>query len=197
MEIVCISIKHANCYVIKVKDFYIAIDAGWSGHINEYLKGLYEHKIRPEKIRYLFMTHFHPDHAGLIEDLKAFGTQFVLFEHQAPFIDVMEKMLLKDKHYKPLNRQNNILLNIETSKAFFDQNQIPGQAIKTVGHSEDSISIVMDDGSAFIGDLYMKELIMDEDVKSQESWNALEKAGVKRIYAAHGNGYGVEIKFYN
>lgn len=38
MDVYPITIRHAICYLVKVSDLYIAIDAGWAGHINEYLK---------------------------------------------------------------------------------------------------------------------------------------------------------------
>ncbi|MFZ5966451.1 MAG: MBL fold metallo-hydrolase [Bacillota bacterium] len=192
MEVYCIKIKHVNCYIVKVNDFYIAIDAGWSGYINEYVSGLRKHQIKPEKIKYLFVTHFHPDHAGLIEDIKKLGVNFVMFKHQIPYIEIMEKMIKKDQSnqpnqsYLPLNMQTSIILNIEESKTFFEENNIPAQAIKTIGHSDDSISIIFDDGCAFIGDLYSKELVMDEDYKSKHSWLELEKRNARSIYPAHG-----------
>jgi glyoxylase-like metal-dependent hydrolase (beta-lactamase superfamily II) len=186
METYTINIKHAKCYLVKVKDFYIAIDAGWPGQINKYLKGLKIHKIKPEKIKYLFVTHFHPDHAGLVENIKKFGTSFVVFSHQIPFVEIMEKMVKDEKSYLSLNKYTNIVININESKAFFEKNNIPAQAIKTIGHSDDSISIVFKDGCAFIGDLYSKDLIMEEDYKSKQSWNELEKLGVRKIYPAHG-----------
>ncbi|WP_312105633.1 MBL fold metallo-hydrolase [Lachnoclostridium sp.] len=94
MEVYPIPIKHATCYLVKVSDFYIAIDAGWAGNINEYLKMMHKYGINKDKIRYLFVTHFHPDHAGLVEDIKHFGTTFVIMKHQIPYIESMEKMLV-------------------------------------------------------------------------------------------------------
>lgn len=81
METYCIPVKHANCYLVKCKDFYIAIDAGWPGYIREYREALKSHNIKPETIKYLFVTHFHPDHAGMAEDIKKFGASFILFEY--------------------------------------------------------------------------------------------------------------------
>lgn len=186
MDIFCINLKHINCYLVKVDNFYIAIDAGWAGYINEYMSGLQKHQIKPEKIKYLFVTHFHPDHAGLIENIKKLGTKFVVFEHQVPYVETMEKMIKKDQFYIPLNMQTNIVLNIEESKTFFKENNIPAQAIRTLGHSDDSISIIFDDRHAFIGDLHSKELLMDDDYKSKQSWSELEKIKVEKIYPAHG-----------
>ena len=131
------------------------------------------------------MTHFHPDHAGLVENLKKTGVIVVLFEHQLPFIPVMEKMLRLDRTYTPIDQTTNLVLRVDQAAAFFTEHKIPAVAIKTPGHSDDSISLVFQDGSAFIGDLYPPDLIMEDDTLSQESWNALKRNGAKAIYTAH------------
>lgn len=194
METYCIDIGHAKCYLVKVNDSYVAIDAGWPGHINEYMKGLKGHNIRPEQIKYLLVTHFHPDHAGLVENLKQFGATFIVFAHQIPYIAVMEKMLRNDRSYLPIKMDTNVVMEIEKSAAFFAANAIPVRAIKTPGHSGDSVSLVFDDGCAFTGDLYSPDLIMEDDEKSRQSWCELEKGGALRIYPAHGNVYIVGKK---
>lgn len=138
------------------------------------------------------MTHFHPDHAGMIENIKKFGASFILFEHQVPYIQVMENMLRKDRSYLPLDMNSNIVLTIDEAESFFQENNIPAQVIKTPGHSDDSISVVFQDGTAFIGDLYSPDLVMEDDDKSKQSWRELKRKGAKAIYPAHGNAYILE-----
>ncbi|ADU92931.1 MBL fold metallo-hydrolase [Geobacillus sp. Y412MC52] len=193
METYCISIRHTNCYLVKVNDFYVAIDAGWPGCIRQYREALKTYNIKPEMIKYLFVTHFHPDHAGMVENIKRFGTSFILFEHQAPYIRVMENMLRKDRSYLPLDMNSNVVLSIDEAGLFFTEHNIPAQAIKTPGHSDDSISLVFQDGTAFIGDLYSPNLVMEDDDKSKQSWHDLKLKGAKVIYPGHGNVYTLGV----
>lgn len=106
-----------------------------------------------------------------VENIKKFGTSFILFEHQAPYIRVMENMLRNDRSYLPLDMNSNVVLSIDDAEIFFKENNIPAQAIKTTGHSDDSISVVFQDGTAFIGDLYSPDLVMEDDDKHIDAQN--------------------------
>ena len=97
----------------------------------------------------------------------------------------MEKMLSLDRTYTPIDQTTNLVLRVDQAAAFMTENHIPARAIKTPGHSDDSISLLFQDGSAVIGDLYPPDLIMEDDTLSQESWNALKRNGAKAIYPAH------------
>lgn len=192
METYRIPMKHASCYLVKVNDYYVAMDAGWAGCMNEYLKEVHLQGIRPEQIQYLFLTHFHPDHAGLAENIKHYGAQLILFAHQMPYLSVMERMIGKNSSYLPLNLQTSLTLNIEESDAFFAERNIPARAVRTPGHSEDSISLVFSDGSAFIGDLCLPELLMEDDSESKASWDRLRDMGVTMVYPAHGAAFRLD-----
>jgi len=74
---------------------------------------------------------------------------------------------------------SNVVLSIGESEIFFKENNIPAQAIKTTGHSDDSISVVFKDGMAFVRDLYSPELVMEDDEKSKKSWHDLRLKGEK------------------
>jgi glyoxylase-like metal-dependent hydrolase (beta-lactamase superfamily II) len=70
---------------------------------------------------------------------------------------------------------------------------VRGEIVETPGHSEDSISLVLDDGTAFIGDLHTPDYA-DEDSYPVvvESWRLLLKAGAKVCYHSHRGAFNVE-----
>jgi hydroxyacylglutathione hydrolase len=79
---------------------------------------------------------------------------------------------------------------------------IDGKILHTPGHSRDSMSVVLSDGSAFVGDAAMNFLnlcricyrpIFIEDMDAVfESWRKLIGNGAERIYPAHGSPFPAE-----
>ena len=80
---------------------------------------------------------------------------------------------------------------------------IPGKIMATPGHSRGSVSVVLETGDAFVGDLAMGEFplrlspglpILAEDMwQVKQSWRSLLDAGVKTIYPAHGTPFPADI----
>ncbi len=79
---------------------------------------------------------------------------------------------------------------------------IKGKIVFTPGHSPGSISVVLDSGDAFVGDMAMNGLplttrpnlpIFAEDMTAvKNSWRKLIDKGVKKIYPAHGKPFPIE-----
>jgi len=64
---------------------------------------------------------------------------------------------------------------------------IAGEIVPTPGHSDDSVSLVLDDGSAFTGDLTPLALAGEEGWNAVvASWQRLRALGANRIYPGHG-----------
>ena len=80
---------------------------------------------------------------------------------------------------------------------------IPGRVIYTPGHSSGSVSILLETGEVFAGDLAMNTFplrlspglpIFAEDfLKVKESWKLLLDQGAKTIYPAHGKPFSADI----
>jgi glyoxylase-like metal-dependent hydrolase (beta-lactamase superfamily II) len=80
---------------------------------------------------------------------------------------------------------------------------IPARVIYTPGHSMGHVSILLEDGNAFVGDMAMNDWylrltpglpILAEDIGMVvESWKKILPGGIKRIYPAHGADFPVEI----
>ena len=82
---------------------------------------------------------------------------------------------------------DNVTISFAESRAVLERIGIPGEIVHTPGHSDDSVSLLLDDGSAFTGDLTHPAFIgMEDAAVVSSSWQALRKRGATRIYPGHG-----------
>jgi hydroxyacylglutathione hydrolase len=80
---------------------------------------------------------------------------------------------------------------------------IPGKVVYTPGHSMGHVSIILDSGEAFVGDMAMNSWflrltpglpVLADDIRMVvESWKKILPMGIKRIYPAHGMDFPVEV----
>ncbi|MHC1782010.1 MAG: MBL fold metallo-hydrolase [Anaerolineaceae bacterium] len=73
MNIVNVGYDSANYYVIGSGSGRLLIDYGWPGTMPRLRANLKQMGIDLSIIGYLLMTHFHPDHAGLTQELRTAG----------------------------------------------------------------------------------------------------------------------------
>ncbi len=70
---------------------------------------------------------------------------------------------------------------------------IGGEVIHTRGHSDDSISLYIDTGELFVGDLNpLYELELHKGTQIEDSWNRLMKLNPKKVYYGHAKVPGYE-----
>ncbi len=168
------------------------IDAGWPDTFSQLLQLLSHHKISIHEINYLVITHFHPDHAGLTQNLKDFGTTLLLHEYQAPYINKLNLFYKKNPkaNFKDITNSNHVILTEAESRGFLKTLGIDGELISTPGHSDDSISLIIDNYCAFTGDLPALELAEGyDDIVIEDSWEVIKQYSVKTIYPGHGEAY--------
>lgn len=185
MQFVKIRYKSTNCYFSDTGNGLLVFDAGWPNTYREYKDGLKEQGYQVKAIRWLIVSHFHIDHAGLAGWLAENGVQFIVFKNQIDAIDEMESLIArKNLAYQKLDRAKIIVMEIAESREWLKSIGISGQVLRTNGHGEQSISLLLDDGVAFIGDLAPGNMLADDDVKSKNSWRLLKRHGAKRILPA-------------
>jgi len=187
MNIVTVSYHSTNYYAIDIKGGKLLIDCGWPGTLPQFTAALKRKGIVPKEIKYILVTHFHPDHAGLVQDFKDLGAKLILMETQVGFIAPL-KSLIKTKKvsYKEIRENDNYNLKFKDSRKLLASLGIAGEIISTPGHSGDSITLILDEGSAFTGDLPPRFLVSDDDTITHESWEKISRHKINRIFPAHG-----------
>ncbi len=92
----------------------------------------------------------------------------------------------------PIRIEANDLVLKSSNREILREIGILGEIIETPGHSDDSVSLVLDSGMAFTGDLPLPDLVPDERREATcESWKKLIGLNVGTVYPAHGNPFQI------
>ena len=186
MNIVNVGYQSTNYYAIDIKGGKLLIDCGWPGTLPQFTKVLQRKGISLSEIKYLLVTHFHPDHAGLTQDLKNHGAKLILPACQKEFVaPFAEYFKAKSLPYLEIKQINNLPLELEDSRNFLLGLGLNGEIIHTPGHSDDSVTLILDEGFAFTGDLHPRFMNTD-DIQTRESWDKIYQHKIIRIFPGHG-----------
>jgi glyoxylase-like metal-dependent hydrolase (beta-lactamase superfamily II) len=187
--------QNTSCYLLPTADGknLLAFDAGYPCSLHEYVRTMKGTDYRFDQIKWAMVSHFHFDHAGLVRDFQDAGIQCLLFENQGGGIESMEKIIRRSyPKYEPILEDGFLPLKTGDSRAFLASIGIGGEVIQTAGHSDDSVSLITDAHEVLIGDLYPVSQIMDDDVKSNESWTKIREMGGRFIYPSHAEPFELE-----
>lgn len=194
MKVLTLTCKLTNCYLLESNHGWILIDTDWPDTLPRLIYLLNQNEVNINDIKYLIVTHFHPDHAGIVQNLKDFGINLILHEIQVPFVDKLNEFFKKSRkfNYKDIKTGNNIEVSSAESRQLLKSAGINGEIVITTGHSDDSISTIINEGYAFTGDLPDLSLVdayNDEIIK--DSWKLIQDYGVRKVYPAHGIPYNI------
>ena len=188
MNIVNVGYHSTNYYSLDIMGGKLLVDCGWPGSLREFIAQLRRKSIDPSEIKYLLVTHFHPDHAGLVQELKDIGAQLILLESQSSALrPEQSRSAPTSSSSVTVSPEDNLRLSFAESRQFLSSIGLSGEIIATRGHSEDSISLILDDGSVFTGDLPPRDLVTDQDQITKQSWDRIYQHNVTRIFPAHGS----------
>ena len=187
MNIVNVGYASTNYYAIDFKGGKLLVDCGWPGTLSQFSAELKRKGIPLQDIKYLLVTHFHPDHAGLVQELKNIGVKFILLDIQVEFIAQLTDFF-KDKQfpYIKIKKDGNLVMKVEDSRKFLEKLGLQGEILHTPGHSDDSITLILDEGYAFTGDLHPIFALPEDDAVSRASWDKIHLHKIQTIFPAHG-----------
>lgn len=186
---------NTNTYYVKGDDVGVLVDTDWAGTLPAFFKEIKRQGISIDSIKYLLITHYHPDHMGIAGELMEQGVQLVMMDIQQEYIHFSDGIFEKDKrvNYSPIDLEKAIIISCEESRSFLAQIGIPGEIIATPGHSEDSISLLLDEGIAIVGDLYpLGSASAFQDEVINNSWKKILSYNVKKVFYGHAKEGNVE-----
>ena len=215
-EIHQLSLGICNCYLIR-EEGLILVDAGVPNQGKKVLKESKDLSIEPKDISLILLTHGHFDHIGSANELKKLtGAKVAINQHEKDWVErgfkptppgtnlwgKILRAVIKMYESRMSFPGTPVGLVLEDKDFSLESYGILGKVIYTPGHSSGSMSLLLDTGDAFVGDMAMNGLpmrigpgmpIFAEDVGAlRESWRLLLNSGAKRIHPAHGKPFNAD-----
>jgi len=203
-------------FLLKCTGGYLLIDTDYPKYYRRFEEKLANLGIATLDIKYLLLTHHHDDHAGFAAELlRSTGCQVIAHRNAVSALEEGKS----EETIKPVNRRIRIVFSFYTlfhkefkfpplrlserdiliegdNDSFLKGVGIDGVILHTPGHTRDSISVLLSDGSAFVGDAAMNFLrwtgvghrpIYIDDINTvYGSWRKLRERGARIIYPSHG-----------
>jgi len=204
-----------NCYLLQCEEGLLLIDTGRSDAYDRFLERMEEEKLDVGEIRFLLLTHHHEDHTGFAARLAEHtGCRIIAHEKALQLIregrtNAMKPLNLragaafslfrlfqKSQGYPPIELSVNDIVIFGDNDTLLRELGVDGEILETPGHSADSISVLLEDGSLFAGDMAMnimkplglkyRPIYSEEPEEVFRSWEKVKAAGAKTVYPAHG-----------
>ena len=188
MKIHELKYSNTNTFLIEGDSGKILFDTGWAGTFYAFCKAIGELHISAQEIDYILISHFHPDHMGIAQEIADFGPVVVVMDLQRDHVHDSDVIFAKEKDtaFVPIADERVRILQISESREFLKSVGIDGEILSTPGHSDDSISLCLDSGEVFVGDLNpLYELELHRETQIEDSWNKILKANPKVVYYGH------------
>ncbi len=187
LSVINVGYRSTNYWVVSTGTSRFLVDLGWPGTMGEIRNRLRRMDVPLHEICYGLATHYHIDHAGLAQELKEAGVRLLVVDLQVGAIQEMKKWTKPHDNYVDISLEGNLTISASESRALLEGVGIAGEILATPGHSDDSVSLLLDDGSAFTGDLTHPALVTEQQAEIvTRSWDLLHERGARRVYPGHG-----------
>ena len=181
---------NTNTFLLRGRDGFLLLDTGYAGELNAFYKAIKAKGVRVKDIAFVLATHYHPDHIGLIPDLTDQGVRLLLTDTQTDAVHDSDCIFAREPklNWRPIRDSEATVLSCSDSRAFLGGMGIDGEIVSTPSHSRDSITVLLDDGDCFVGDLERRAVLegYDENLPLQRDWETVMARQPKRIFYAHG-----------
>ena len=185
--IVNVGYRSTNYWVVSAGGPRLLVDLGWPGSLGTLRAQLDRMNVPITELRCGLATHYHMDHAGLAEELKGLGMRLWVLESQVAAIPLMKRHMKPQDRYTEIRASDNVVFGLADSRKRLREIGLAGEIVATPGHSDDSVSLILDEGAAFTGDLTPLALAEPEHAETlAASWQRLRDLGMTTVYPGHG-----------
>ena len=179
---------NTNTFFVPGDKGGLLFDTDYAGTLPAFYKASKQNDIAVKDIGYVLASHYHPDHMGLISELMKQGLKLLVVDAQKDFLHDSDHLFAKDRiPYSPIDETLATVISCEESRGFLSRIGIQGEIIRLPSHSKDSISLVLDDGDCFVGDLEPFEYLeaYKENAALKSDWEHILSFSPRRVFYAH------------
>lgn len=206
--VIRVPMGHSNSYLIISGGQALLVDAGCQGKIKNVQTALEQNNLMFTDIVLVILTHTHYDHTGCLAEIKKLSGAKVLVHASekgylekglTPFPEgtmwfskiisgIGNILMVSKSKYQPVNPDIVVKGDYDLGK------YIPGaKVISTPGHTAGSISLVIRDEAALVGDTLFSVMpwsafppYANDIPELLKSWKILIASGCRTFYPGHG-----------
>lgn len=201
-----------RCYLLVGQEGgAVLVDAGMPGKSGGVEAALARHGVDPEDLGLVLLTHSHWDHYGSASAIRALtGAEVAVHESEASRVEGGTKVMppgittwgrifgVVVGGMMRVIKLPPCTVDVAVGDDGLDLSPygIDGRAIHTPGHSPGSLTVITDDGDAYVGDSAVNGIPLsrgpslpifgEQPERLRESWRRILDAGAQRIHPAHG-----------
>jgi glyoxylase-like metal-dependent hydrolase (beta-lactamase superfamily II) len=197
----------SNAYLVD-SDEPVLVDTGSPDEFERLSQAIREHDVAIEDLSLVVLTHGHADHAGTASRLSTdYDIPVAAHPRDDPLLQAGEATYHPQnieagliQRFLP-NRFDSVDYDIELHDGYdLSSHGIPAEVLETPGHTAGSISVLLEDKQAIVGDLVMggyfggaiwptharEHYFADAPDRLPESQQRLREAGATTIHVGHG-----------
>ena len=212
-----LSLGICNCYLIRQKGTML-VDAGPPSGTDKLRSSLAALSVDPSEVSLLVLTHGHWDHIGATATWKTLtDCKVAINRREKEWVQFAMKPLPPGigawgavlggmmRLAVPMVRfaGSDVDIILGDDPLTLEPFGINGRVLHTPGHTSGSMSVLLDTGDAFVGDLAMNGLPLrigpgmpslgEDAVTIRESWQLILSHGARTIYPSHGKPFPASV----
>ena len=188
MQTIRLKYGNTSTFLVPSRGGYLLVDTDYAGTFPAFCRCIKQSGIRISDIICVLATHYHPDHMGLIPELMKQGVKLLLVDKQKDFVHFSDYIFARDGlPFAPIDETQATVISCEESRRFLAGIGISGEIIHTPSHSPDGISLILDSGECFVGDLEPFEYLdaYEKNDALKADWTRIRGFRPKQVFYAH------------